>query len=238
MLRFDEMITWLDLLAMMVLTLGMRVGKGLLRLERGQGDLHMVSQRAKRASGREESVAPPGDLAESNEQAQSRSSDPAVVGLCRGMVGLSLALLVGLMTLAWVLLRSGIDWDASVVKVDRREVQVEASDELSNNASSATTSGVIQFDLSRLNSDGLLGPPDGLRALSYEFCIPASEARIEEVEAIDSTVAIQRSSPGRIGCGEAEYLAIAHTHQPGFREVLDRLSRLPYVNEIQEAHFE
>jgi hypothetical protein len=31
MLRFDEMITWLDLLAMMALTLGMRVGKGLLR---------------------------------------------------------------------------------------------------------------------------------------------------------------------------------------------------------------
>ena len=31
MLRFDEMIAWLDLLAMMALTLSMRVGKGLLR---------------------------------------------------------------------------------------------------------------------------------------------------------------------------------------------------------------
>lgn len=198
----------------------------------------MVSQKAKRASGREDSVAPPGDLAESKEQAQSRSSDPAVVGLCRGMVGLSLALLVGLMTLAWVLLRSDIDWDASVVKVDRGEVLIEASDGPSNNASSITTSGVVRFDLSRLNGDGLLGPPDGLRALSYEFCIPADEAHVREVEAVDSTIAIQRSSPGRIGCGEVEYLAIGHTHQPGFREVLDRLSRLPYVSEIQEAHFE
>ena len=198
----------------------------------------MVSQRAKRASGSEDSTAPPGDSGDSNEQAQSRSSDPAVVGLCRGMVGLSLALLVGLMTLAWVLLRSDIDWDASVVKVDRREVLVEASDEPASNESSATTSGVIRFDLSRLNSDGLLGPPDGLRALSYEFCIPAVEAHVTQVEAIDSTAAIQHSSPGRIGCGEGEYLAIGHTHQPGFRDVLDRLSHLPYVSEIQEADFE
>lgn len=198
----------------------------------------MVSQRAKRASGREDSVAPPGDLAESNEQAQSRSSDPAVVGLCRGMVGLSLALLVGLTTLAWVLLRSDIDWDASVVKVDRREVLVEASDEPASNESSATTSGVIRFDLSRLNSDGLLGPPDGLRALSYEFCIPAGEAYVTQVEAIDSTAAIPRSSPGRIGCGEGEYLASGHTHQPDFREVLIRLSHLPYVDRIEQAHFE
>jgi len=198
----------------------------------------MLSHRSKKARGSEESASPPGDSGESNEQAQSRSSDPAVVGLCRGMVGLSLALLVGLMTLAWVLLRSDIDWDASVVKVDRREVLVEASDEPSSNESSATTSGVMRFDLSRLNSDGLLGPPDGLRALSYEFCIPAVEAHVTQVEAIDSTAAIQHSSPGRIGCGEGEYLAIGHTHQPGFRDVLDRLSHLPYVSEIQEAHFE
>jgi hypothetical protein len=198
----------------------------------------MVSQWANRARGREDSAAPTGESGERNAQVQSRSSDPAVVGLCRGMVGLSLALLVGLMTLAWVLLRSGIDWDASVVKVDRREVLVEVSDEPSNNESSATTSGVVRFDLSRLNGEGLLGPPDGLRALSYEFCVPAVEAHVGEVETIDSTVAFQRSSPGRIGCGEGEYLAIGHTHQPGFRDVLDRLSHLPYVSEIQEAHFE
>lgn len=198
----------------------------------------MLSQRDKRDSGREDSVAPLGDLAESEEQSQSRSSDPAVIGLCRGMVGLSLALLVGLTTLAWVLLRSDIDWDASVVKVDRREVLVEASDDPSSNESSATMSGVIRFDSSRLNSEGLLGPPDGLRALSYEFCIPATGSHEREVEAIDVTVTIQQSSPGRIGCGSDEYLAIGNTHQPDFREVLERLSRLPYVERIEESHFE
>jgi len=198
----------------------------------------MVSQWSKKASGSEDSAAPPGDSGESNEQAPSRSSDPAVVGLCRGMVGLSLALLVGLVTLAWVLLRSDIDWDASVVKAGRREVGVEASDEPSNGEAATATAGVIRFDSSRLNSEGLVGSPDGLRALSYEFCIPAVEAHVGEIEAIDSTITIQRSSPGRIGCGSDEYLAVGHTHQPGFREVLDRLGRLPYVNEIQEAHFE
>lgn len=154
------------------------------------------------------------------------------------MVGLSLALLVGLMTLAWILLRSDIDWDASVVKAGRREVGVETSDEPSNGEAATAISGVIRFDSSRLNSEGLVGPPDGLRALSYEFCIPAVEAHVGEIEAIDSTITIQRSSPGRIGCGSDEYLAIGSTHPPGFRKVLEQLARLPYVERIEEAHFE
>ena len=154
------------------------------------------------------------------------------------MVGLSLALLVGLMTLAWVLLRSDIDWDASVVKAGRREVSVETSDQPSNGEAATAIAGVIRFDSSRLNSEGLVGPPDGLRALSYEFCIPAVESHVGEVEAIDSTITIQRSSPGRIGCGSDEYLAIGSTHQSDFREVLEQLARLPYVERIDEAHFE
>jgi hypothetical protein len=155
------------------------------------------------------------------------------------MVGLSSLLLVGLIALAWVILGSGVDWDASVVGVDRGDSSGEEAHESAFELdSSDPTSDVIRFDLDKLNSEGLFGPEDGLRALSYEFCIPASEARVKEVEAIDSTVAIQRSSPGRIGCIEAEYLAIGQTHQPDFLEVLVRLSRLPYVNEIQEAHFE
>ena len=30
----------------------------------------------------------------------------------------------------------------------------------------------ITFPLDQLNQEGLMGPPDGLRALNYEFCIP------------------------------------------------------------------
>jgi hypothetical protein len=32
----------------------------------------------------------------------------------------------------------------------------------------------ITFDLEQLNENGLYGPPGGLRALHYEFCIPGS----------------------------------------------------------------
>ncbi|MCK5191008.1 MAG: hypothetical protein KAR12_13230, partial [Methylococcales bacterium] len=33
----------------------------------------------------------------------------------------------------------------------------------------------IEFDITKLNQQGLYGPADGLRSLSYEFCIPAEE---------------------------------------------------------------
>jgi len=93
----------------------------------------------------------------------------------------------------------------------------------------------IRFDLSKINEDGLQGPPDGLRSVSYEFCIP--EARKAEVSRIDPTVEFSRS-PGRIGCGEGELLCIGQTHQENYREVLARLAALDYVREIREAFFE
>jgi hypothetical protein len=43
---------------------------------------------------------------------------------------------------------------------------------------------------------------------------------------------------GRIGCVESELLFIGNTHQPGFREVLAALSRLPFVARIDQAFFE
>ena len=173
------------------------------------------------------------------DEGSSSTSDPAFVGLCRVMIGVSVLLLIGLMVLVWFSLNSGIDWDASVVQLDHGdEIQDEARDSSDHPGSAYTTSRVVRFDLEPLNSEGLLGPGDGLRALSYEFCIPADEAHVREVEAIDSTIEIQRSALGRIGCGEAESLAIGHTHQPDFREVLIRLSHLPYVDRIEEVHFE
>jgi hypothetical protein len=43
----------------------------------------------------------------------------------------------------------------------------------------------IRFDLSGFNQDGLYSPPDGLRALAYEFCIPARQDLADAVRAID-----------------------------------------------------
>jgi hypothetical protein len=96
----------------------------------------------------------------------------------------------------------------------------------------------ITFDLSSLNSDGLYGPPDGLRALHYEFCIPANPDCEAQVRRIDPTVSIMPKSRGRIGCSPDEFLCVGSTHQPRFRMVLSQLARLPYVKRINQAVFE
>ena len=96
----------------------------------------------------------------------------------------------------------------------------------------------IRFDLDKLDSQGLQGPPGGLRALHYEYCIPDRPEAIQEVSAIDPTLEIQGGSPGRVGCREGKLLCLGHTHQPGHREILERLAALSTVKEIREAFFE
>jgi len=96
----------------------------------------------------------------------------------------------------------------------------------------------ITFDLSRLNSDGLQGPPDGLRALHYEFCIPGDSTLADEVQQIDSTLEVFKGPRGRVQCSEDEFLCLGNTHQPGFRSVLLRLAELRYIRRIEESFFE
>ena len=96
----------------------------------------------------------------------------------------------------------------------------------------------IKFDLEQLDENGLLGPPDGKRALSYEFCIPLKEEYAAEVQSIDSTVTILQHASGRIGCSDNEYLCLGNTHQKNYQEVLFKLSRLEYVKKIEESFFE
>jgi hypothetical protein len=100
------------------------------------------------------------------------------------------------------------------------------------------TKGVIGFDLGRLDARGLQGQPSGLRALDYEYCVPAEESARAEVAAIDPSARFMPGSPGRIGCGAGETLVLGSTHQPGFRAILEALAALPYVSRIIEAHFE
>lgn len=100
-----------------------------------------------------------------------------------------------------------------------------------------SSSAKIRFDLAALDSAGLYGPPDGLRALDYAFCIPDRAQAVAEVRSIDASVRVHRS-PGRIGCAGDELLCIGNTHQPGYREVLAALARLPYVARIEQEFFE
>jgi hypothetical protein len=96
----------------------------------------------------------------------------------------------------------------------------------------------ITFDLAKLNKDGLYGPPDGLRSLHYEFCIPGDPAHEAQVRSIDPTVEIAKKSRGRIGCTAGEFLCIGNTHQSKFKKVLHRLANLPYVKRIDQTSFE
>jgi hypothetical protein len=102
----------------------------------------------------------------------------------------------------------------------------------------STLESKIRFDFNRLNADGLQGPPDGLRALHYEYCIPDRPEAIQAVVSIDPTLEIQRGSPGRVGCGQGELLCLGHTHQPGHRGVLQQLAALAVIAEIHENFFE
>ena len=95
----------------------------------------------------------------------------------------------------------------------------------------------IGFDLSRLDARGLYGPADGLRALDYGFCIPDRPEAVATVRAIDPSVRTYRA-PGRIGCPAHTLLCIGNTHQSGYREVLAALARLPFVERIEQVHFE
>lgn len=88
----------------------------------------------------------------------------------------------------------------------------------------------IRFDLSVLDVSGLYGPPDGLRAVDYEFCIPDRPDTVAQVRSIDKSVTMH-GARGRIGCSASELLCIGNTHQPGYREVLAALSHCPTWSE-------
>ena len=91
----------------------------------------------------------------------------------------------------------------------------------------------MHLDLSSVDAQGLIGPREGKRALSYELCVPGDEEKLAAVRAIDPSLELQKGSPGRIGCGEGEVLAIGSTHQPHWLSVLETLAELPYVERIE-----
>jgi heat shock protein HslJ len=90
----------------------------------------------------------------------------------------------------------------------------------------------IGFDLASIDDRGLTGPPTGLVAVAYEFCVPATPEHLAEVQRIDPTVQSQTGAPGRIGCGAGQALCIGSTHQTNWRTVLQDLAALPYIARI------
>lgn len=96
----------------------------------------------------------------------------------------------------------------------------------------------IRFDLSRLDKNGLVGHGDGLRSLTYEFCIPAkSPAHLETVLSVNPGVQCSSQPRGRIGCEEDELLCLGDTHDQGL-PALRELAALEFIAEIRETYFE
>jgi hypothetical protein len=102
----------------------------------------------------------------------------------------------------------------------------------------AALSAKIRFPLDGIRADGLSGPADGLVAIAYEFCVPADPQVIAEIRRLDPSVQVSLVSRGRIGRRDGQALCLGNTHQPGWREVLERLAARADVAEIRRCHFE
>lgn len=134
------------------------------------------------------------------------------MGHWQGLVGLGCSL--------GVLVSAGM-----AVRAEKREVQPALV--------MHSTLQKISFDLANISAEGLIGPPNGLRSLSYEFCIPAEAIHLAEIRQIDPTLQISRSR-GRIGCQRNQYLVIGQTHNSRWREILLAIARLDYVQQIDQ----
>ena len=95
----------------------------------------------------------------------------------------------------------------------------------------------IKFDLTQLDKDGLSGPDDGKRSISYEFCIPDNKINRDKVKKIDISIQFTKAM-GRSMCGKNQILCLGNTHQPNSVKVLERLSKLTYIEKITETYFE
>lgn len=96
----------------------------------------------------------------------------------------------------------------------------------------------IGFDLNALDKEGLIGPPDGKVAVSYEFCVPANDRYLNQVKQIDPSLKFHKKSKGRIACSKVEWLCIGNTHQEYARMKLQQLAELEFVKRIERCYFE
>lgn len=97
----------------------------------------------------------------------------------------------------------------------------------------------IKFRLDNIRADGLRGPPDGLVAVTYEFCLPANDQVYQEVRRINPNIELYHGSMGRIGCSVlTQTLSRGSTGEPQWKKQLLELTKLPYITEIRESFFE
>ena len=93
----------------------------------------------------------------------------------------------------------------------------------------------IKFDYSKIDDNGLR---NGAVSIDYEFCIPANDSIVQEVWNIAPSMKVMKSSKGRIGCTNQQWLVINTTHSPEWKKQLYAIAYLDYVEEIIETFYE
>jgi hypothetical protein len=93
----------------------------------------------------------------------------------------------------------------------------------------------VLIDLGKVDALGLVGPPDAQRPLIYEFCVPNELDKRVEVRDLDPTVRFVSGAAGRVGCTETQILAYGSTFGGHWRERLQALASLPYVEKIRKS---
>ena len=93
----------------------------------------------------------------------------------------------------------------------------------------------IKFDYAAIDDSGLR---NGEVAVDYEFCIPADQKILDQVMKIDQGIRVMKSSKGRIGCTDQQWLCINSTHSPGWKNKLYAIASLSYVERIEETFYE
>ena len=97
----------------------------------------------------------------------------------------------------------------------------------------------ITFELSEFTEEGLRERPKGeFSSINYEFCIPASDSIFSYVSSIDKSLGVYKTSKGRSGCSDKEWLCIGSSRQAGFKETIKKLANLPYIKKISETFWE
>ncbi len=74
--------------------------------------------------------------------------------------------------------------------------------------------------------------------IDFEFCIPKSKMAEQRVSEINTSIQFNESS-GRIGCNTDQYLCLGSVNSsPTSRDLLCRLSLLPFINRIDQNFWE
>jgi len=93
----------------------------------------------------------------------------------------------------------------------------------------------VRFDLRKVDSNGLEGPPAGKRTVNYQFCVPNTVDKRMEINELDPAARFESGVAGRPGCTADEILVNTTTGAPQWRGRLEAIAALPYVKSIRRT---